>query len=127
MSEVFKKEVIKGYEAGEILGLCCMDACGMVSNPLTSLLIRSKTHLQGLDLCSIRVVVQYRMPKKLDALVQRFGCAGCDPLIQATAILLVEKTYFNKPELKCWASRFEDTPSTIPAKQVSPNGTIISP
>src|SRR5260370_32218605 len=121
MSEVFKKEVIEGYEAGEILGLCCMDACGMVSNPLTSLLIRSKTHLQGLDLCSIRVVVQYRMPKKLDALVQRFGCAGCDPLIQATAILLAEKTYFNKPELNSWASRFEYTPSTNPTNYEYPN------
>ena len=29
--------------------------------------------------------------------------------------------------MKRWASRFEDTPSTIPAKWVSPNGMIISP
>ena len=67
------------------------------------------------------------MPNKLDALVQQFGCAGHDPLIQAMAILLVEKTYFSKPELERWASRFEDTPSTIPAKWVSPNDMIISP
>ncbi len=32
MSEEFKKETIITYEAGEILGLCCMDACGMVSD-----------------------------------------------------------------------------------------------
>ncbi len=31
MSE-FKKEEIEVYEAGKLLGLCCMDACGMVSD-----------------------------------------------------------------------------------------------
>ncbi len=32
MSEEFKKETIITYGAGEILGLCCTDACGMVSD-----------------------------------------------------------------------------------------------
>ena len=32
MSEEFKKETIITYKAGEILGLCCTDACGMVSD-----------------------------------------------------------------------------------------------
>ena len=32
MSDTFRKEVIEAYEAGKILGLCCTDACGMVSN-----------------------------------------------------------------------------------------------
>ena len=31
MSETFKNETIDAYESGEILGVCCMDACGMVS------------------------------------------------------------------------------------------------
>jgi superfamily II DNA helicase RecQ len=32
MSDQFRTRVIEAYEVGEILGLCCMDACGMVSN-----------------------------------------------------------------------------------------------
>src|SRR5258707_11034574 len=31
MSDQFRKQIIEAYEAGEILGLCCTDACGMVS------------------------------------------------------------------------------------------------
>ncbi|KAF8313728.1 P-loop containing nucleoside triphosphate hydrolase protein, partial [Cantharellus anzutake] len=77
MSDAFKKETIEEYERGGILGLCCTDACGM-----------------GLDLRRVRIVVQYRLLKKIDAIVQRFGRAGRDSSIQATAILLVEKTYF---------------------------------
>ncbi len=61
--------------------------------------------------------MQYRLPKKTDALVQHFGCVGHDPSIQATAILLVEKTYFSKPELEHWASIFEDIPSVSLMKQ----------
>jgi len=38
MSDMFKKEAVEAYEAGELLGLCCTDACGMVSNiPMSSL------------------------------------------------------------------------------------------
>ena len=35
MSEDFKREKMRAYEVGEILGLCCTDACGMVSNDST--------------------------------------------------------------------------------------------
>ncbi|KAF8313361.1 P-loop containing nucleoside triphosphate hydrolase protein, partial [Cantharellus anzutake] len=49
MSDAFKKETIEEYERGGILGLCCTDACGM-----------------GLDLRHVRIVVQYRLPKKID-------------------------------------------------------------
>ncbi len=34
MSDQFQKEIIEAYEAGKILGLCCTDACGMVSRSL---------------------------------------------------------------------------------------------
>src|SRR5258708_6890805 len=39
MSDMFKKEVVEAYEAGELLGLCCTDACGMVSNIPTSSIV----------------------------------------------------------------------------------------
>ena len=32
MSEEFKKNMIMVYEKGEVLGLCCTDACGMVGD-----------------------------------------------------------------------------------------------
>ena len=31
MSEAFKEEVVDAFEAGQIWGVCCTDACGMVS------------------------------------------------------------------------------------------------
>ena len=31
MSDMFKKSAVEAYDAKEILGLCCTDACGMVS------------------------------------------------------------------------------------------------
>ncbi|KAF8340422.1 P-loop containing nucleoside triphosphate hydrolase protein, partial [Cantharellus anzutake] len=73
MSEPFRRETIEAFEAGEILGICCTDACGM-----------------GLDLHRVKIVVQYRLPKKIDAMVQRFGRAGRDQSIDAIAILMVE-------------------------------------
>ncbi len=64
-------------------------------------------HLQGLDLCHIRVIVQYWLPKKSMLLYNiHFTCAGYNSSIQATAILLVEKTYFSKPELEHCTSIF---------------------
>ena len=33
---MFKKDKIDGFKAGETLGLCCTDACGMASNFLTN-------------------------------------------------------------------------------------------
>ena len=75
-----------------------------------------KTQPQGLDLHWVRVVVQYHLPKNIDAIIQHFGHAGCNSSIQAIAILLVEKTYFSKPGLEHWASMFEDAPSATPTK-----------
>src|SRR5260221_3355098 len=42
MSDMFKKEAVEAYEAGELLGLCCTDACGMVSNIPTSSIVQSE-------------------------------------------------------------------------------------
>ena len=85
------------------------------------------TYPQGLDLCHVKVTVQYRLPKNLNAVVQHFGRAGRDPSIQATGILLVEKTYFSKSELERWGSRLEDIPSMNPSKRKSSDTTILSP
>ena len=47
MSDTFKKETMEAYEVGEILGLCCTDACGMVSDIPTSSLIQSEDPSAG--------------------------------------------------------------------------------
>ncbi|KAF8328526.1 P-loop containing nucleoside triphosphate hydrolase protein, partial [Cantharellus anzutake] len=77
MSDTFKVDVEAKYKLGKIWGICCTDACGM-----------------GLDLRQVKVVVQWRVPKSPDTLVQRFGRAGRDGSIQAIAILIAEKAYF---------------------------------
>ena len=95
MSDTFKDAVVEAYEAGRIWGICCTDACSMVSNVART----SKallTYLKGLDLRKVKIVVQYRVPKSTDTLVQRVGRAGRDPSINTIALLLAEKAYFSK-------------------------------
>jgi len=58
-----------------------------------------------LDLRRVKVVVQYKVPKSPDTLVQRFGQAAQDQSINAVAILLAEKGYFSK---KRWAQKREE-------------------
>lgn len=52
-------------------------------------------------------------------MVQRFGCAGHDQSIQATAILLVEKCYFNKSQIELWMTKLKDLPSKSPKRRGS--------
>lgn len=48
-----------------------------------------------MDLSDIHVVVQWRATCTISTLWQRFGRAGRDREIDATAILLAEKEYFD--------------------------------
>ena len=52
--------------------------------------------MQGIDIPDIRVVVQWKVPSSLLTLWQHFGCAGRDRSQEATAVLLVEKEYFDE-------------------------------
>ncbi|KAF8327974.1 uncharacterized protein EI90DRAFT_3126619 [Cantharellus anzutake] len=80
MSDTFKVDVEAKYKLGKIWGFA-------VQMPA------------GLDLCQVKVVVQWRVPKSPDTLVQHFGRAGRDGSIQAIAILIAEKAYFSKPRV----------------------------
>ncbi len=42
---------------------------------------------------------------------------GQDPSVQATAILLIKKSYFSKPHLEQWKDKFKNTPEKWPKKQ----------
>ena len=74
----------------------------------------------------IKIVVQYRLPKNIDALVQRIGRAGRDPSIQAIAILLVEKSYFSKSQLERWTEKFKNAPK-IPSRKRAVDSALASP
>ena len=50
--------------------------------------------LQGVDIPDVLTVVQWRVPKDLNTLMQRFGRAGRDFSLQAVAILLAEPKWF---------------------------------
>jgi len=52
-------------------------------------------------------------------MVQWFGCAGRDPCIQATAILLVEKTHFSKTQVELWRTKLQHIPLVAPKRCVS--------
>jgi len=78
-------------KTGEIFGLFCTDAFGMVSylNPIRSNeLIFNK--YQGMDLANIKIVVQWKATCNLCTLWQRFGRAARGGQT-GIAILLVEK------------------------------------
>ena len=60
---------------------------------------------QGLDIPDISIVVQWKVPKDLNTLVQRFGRAVRCPDLQGVAILLAEPTWFYETRLAQEASR----------------------
>ena len=51
-------------------------------------------HLQGINVPDMLTVVQWRVPKDLNTLMQHFGCVGQDFLLQAVGILLAELRWF---------------------------------
>ena len=117
MSEGFKKEQIMVYEMGEVLGLCCTDACGMVSGWISQNQYQLTNFYKGPWSTMHTDCSTVLNPQKIDALVQWFGCTGRDPSIQAMAILLVKKAYFSKVQLEQWAKRFRDSPTDLWTKQ----------
>jgi superfamily II DNA/RNA helicase len=51
---------------------------------------------QGLDVRSIKIVVQYRVPDSLSTLAQRLGRGGRDHTLEAVGILLAEAEHFDE-------------------------------
>jgi hypothetical protein len=64
----------------------------MVCRPLLSLLLWLN-RLQGLDLCDIELVVQWKYTDSLCTLWQRLGQAACNPSTEATGVYIVEPSY----------------------------------
>ena len=64
------------------------------------------------------MVVQYKLPKRVDDMVQRFGRAGQDQSISATAILLVEKKFCSNGAIEIFDALYAPKPRPIiPAKR----------
>ncbi|PSS32230.1 hypothetical protein PHLCEN_2v1999 [Hermanssonia centrifuga] len=53
----------------------------------------------GLDIADVKIVVQWKVPKSLNTLMQRFGRAARNPLLQGIAILLAEPSWFYEERL----------------------------
>jgi ERCC4-related helicase len=49
-----------------------------------------------MDVPNVELVVQWKATCTLSMLWQRFGCAGRNPALEATAVFLVEKEHFDE-------------------------------
>ncbi|THV04363.1 P-loop containing nucleoside triphosphate hydrolase protein [Dendrothele bispora CBS 962.96] len=74
-----KKRVMEGFREGKIRILIATEAAGM-----------------GADIPDIKVGIHFGVPSSLAVLKQRLGRIGRDPTIEATAIILVEKSMFKE-------------------------------
>ncbi|KAG6883457.1 hypothetical protein C0992_008701, partial [Termitomyces sp. T32_za158] len=76
MSTRYKDDESQKLTSGDTWGMCTTDSFGM-----------------GMDLPDVRVVIQWRGTCSISTLWQRFGRAGRNRELEATAILLIEKDY----------------------------------
>ncbi|KAG6875408.1 hypothetical protein C0992_003988 [Termitomyces sp. T32_za158] len=110
MSDTYKDE-----EAAKILS---GDTCGLFS---------TESFGMGMDLPDIRLVVQWHVGCTMATLWQRFGRAGRDRSIEATAVLLAEKEYmdeFRKKKLAREATKKRKQVEILsPAKKTRTNST----
>ncbi|KAH9929414.1 P-loop containing nucleoside triphosphate hydrolase protein [Fomitopsis serialis] len=83
MSEQFREDDLAAFNASNLYGLCSTDSFGM-----------------GVNVADVRIVVQWRMPRDLNTLWQRFGRAARDLTLNAVAILLVDGRYFDEEKEK---------------------------
>jgi len=67
--------------------------------------LTSAFRLKGVDIPDVLTVVQWRAPKDLNTLMQRFGHAGRDFSLQAVAILLTEPKWFLEDHQKKLAKK----------------------
>jgi superfamily II DNA/RNA helicase len=96
MTEFFRKKELQSFREGDLWGLGMTDVGGMVHKPMYYGDNSSDTCfcLQGVDILDVLTVVQWRVPKDLNILMQQFGCAAQDFSLQAVAILVAEPKWF---------------------------------
>lgn len=95
MSTYFKEKTIEQLRSGEIWGLICTDAAGMVCVVGIHSFVEF-TFFQGLDLPDVEVVVQLRYVPSLCTLMQRLGRGARGPGTTARGIYLVEPVHFDR-------------------------------
>ncbi|KAJ7222321.1 P-loop containing nucleoside triphosphate hydrolase protein [Mycena pura] len=78
-----KRRVMKQFRKGKIKFLVATEAAGM-----------------GADIPDIELVIEFGVPQSLDIWYQRLGRAGRCPGLQARAIMLVEKSMFQRKKPK---------------------------
>ncbi|KAF8971523.1 P-loop containing nucleoside triphosphate hydrolase protein, partial [Flammula alnicola] len=83
MTQSFRTEEIESFKNGETWGLGLTDVGGM-----------------GLDIPDVQIIVQWKVPKDLNTLMQRFGRGGRNFSLEATAILIAEPKWFYDEHLK---------------------------
>ena len=55
---------------------------------------------QGLDIRDVAIVVQWKVPRDLNTVMQHFGLGARDPELQAVAILIAEPSWFYEVQMK---------------------------
>ena len=113
MLEMFRDESIEAFESGEILGVCCTDACGMVSRIIMYINNKHTYFIRVLIYTTLGLSSSINCQKKIDAMVQQFGHASCDQSIQVMAILLVEKKHFSKTQIELWKTQLQYVHSAV--------------
>lgn len=87
-----RNQVMEDFGSGKIKILVATEAAGMVCGHFNHHKIMN-SHLQkGCDISDIEEIIQYGCPDSLSVWVQRAGRAGRSPNVDATAVLLVEKS-----------------------------------
>ncbi|KAJ7273824.1 P-loop containing nucleoside triphosphate hydrolase protein [Mycena rebaudengoi] len=85
MSKDYRDTVMRLFRAGIIRVLVCTDAAGM-----------------GCDVPDVDIVVQWKAPANMSAWIQRAGRAARGRGREGLAVMLVEKTAFEKLEVAGW-------------------------
>ncbi|KAF5345856.1 hypothetical protein D9756_011206 [Leucocoprinus leucothites] len=100
MSPEFRESRIAMLRHGELWGIICTDAAGMVSPELYGLkLILTCCPNKGLDLPDVELIIQVGYTSSLCTLLQQFGQGACQRNRHAIMIYLVEAQYIdNTPQ-----------------------------
>lgn len=70
MTEAFKREMVINLKKGDIWGICCTDAAGMVHKHTYYFSSPCQLHIKGLDIRTLKLIIQYQLPWTLSSLAQ---------------------------------------------------------
>ncbi|KAJ7149091.1 P-loop containing nucleoside triphosphate hydrolase protein [Mycena filopes] len=102
-----KRRIMKEFRKGKIKILVATEAAGM-----------------GADISDIELIIQFGVPSSLPVWIQRAGRAGRSPELQARAILLVERSMFQRrKKRKRGAGKAPAKPSREPDSSDSDSGS----